>query len=112
MTSAAVGVGPAEAGREAARAEAGMSWAGAISLLVLVVWLVPIKIYRLPVALPISLELYRLLIILFVGAWIVAMVTGTRGVSAAGLGKPIVLLAAVGLLSILANVSSLSSAGL
>ena len=89
-----------------------MSWAGAISLLVLVVWLVPIKIYRLPVALPFSLELYRLLMLLFVGAWIVGIVSGTRGVSAAGLGKPVVLLAAVGLLSILANAHSLSNAGL
>ena len=89
-----------------------VSWAGAISLLVLVVWLVPIKNYRLPVALPFSLELYRLLMILFVGAWIVAIVTGTRGVAAGGLGKPIALLAAVGLLSILANARALSNAGL
>src|SRR4051812_41544853 len=112
MSASAVGFGAAEAGREASRAEAGMSWAGAISLLVLVVWLVPIKIYRLPVALPISLELYRLLILLFVGAWVVAILTGTRGVSAGGLAKPVVLLATVGLLSILANAHSLSSAGL
>lgn len=112
MTSAAVGVGPAEAGREASRVDAGMSWAGAISLLVLVVWLVPIKLYRLPVALPFSLELYRLLMLLFVGAWIVGIVSGTRGVSAGGLGKPLVLLAAVGVLSILANAHSLSNAGL
>ena len=48
----------------------------------LVVWAVPIKSYRLPVALPFSLELYRLLLIVLVGAWVVAIVTG----SAAGLG--------------------------
>ena len=50
--------------------------------------------------------------ILFVGAWIVGILTGTRGVSAAGLGKPLVLLAAVGRLSILANATALSNAGL
>ena len=45
----------------------------------LVVWAVPIKSYRLPVALPFSLELYRLLLIVLVGAWVVAIVTGSRG---------------------------------
>ena len=37
-----------------------MSWGGAMALLVLAVWLVPIKDYRLPVDLPFSLEVYRL----------------------------------------------------
>jgi O-Antigen ligase len=92
--------------------EALLSWAGAISLLVLVVWLVPIKTYRLPVHLPFSLELYRLILIVLVGAWIVGIFSGTRSVSLGGLGKPVLLLAAVGVLSILANMSSLSEAGL
>jgi hypothetical protein len=35
---------------------------------VLVVWIVPIKTYRLPVAPPFSLEVYRLPIIVFIGA--------------------------------------------
>ena len=77
----------------------------------LVVWAVPIKSYRLPVALPFSLELYRLVLIVLVGAWLVAIVTGTRGVSAAGLGKPLGLLAAVGVLSIVANTNALSAPG-
>ena len=113
MTTSAVELGRPELERRtAATAESWLSWAGAISLLVLVVWMVPIKSYRLPVALPFSLELYRLLLIVFVGAWVVAIVTGVRGVSAGGLGKPVALLAAVGVLSIIANASSLSNAGL
>jgi hypothetical protein len=113
MSTTAVDLGRAELeSRASARAESVFSWGGAIGLLVLVVWAVPIKSYRLPVALPFSLELYRLVLIVLIGAWLVAIVTGSRGVSAAGLGKPIGLLAAVGVLSIVANTHALSSAGL
>jgi hypothetical protein len=94
------------------RAEPWLSWAGAISFLVLVVWAVPIKTYRLPVNLPFSLEIYRLVLIVFLGAWLVGIVTGALGVSAVGMSKPLVLLGAVGVLSIIANTTALSRAGL
>jgi len=113
MSATAVDLGRPEEERQAStRAESWFSWGGAIGLLVLVVWAVPIKNYRLPVALPFSLELYRLLLIVLVGAWLVALVTGSRGVSAGGLGKPVALLAAVGVVSIVANTKALSGAGL
>ncbi len=111
MSTSAVELRP-ELGRRAVAADRWLSWAGAIALLVFVVWAVPIKTYRLPVALPFSLELYRLLLIVLLGAWVVGIVTGTLGITAAGLGKPIALLAVVGVLSILANVHALSRAGL
>jgi O-Antigen ligase len=98
--------------RAATRAEPWLSWAGAVSLLVLVVWIVPIKTYKLPVNLPFSLEIYRLVLIVFLGAWVVGIVTGVLGVSAAGLGKPLALLGVVGVLSIVANTTALSRAGL
>ncbi|HUK95650.1 MAG TPA: O-antigen ligase family protein [Gaiellaceae bacterium] len=113
MSASAVGLErPSLESRADSRVESWLSWASAISLLVLVVWLVPIKTYRLPVSLPFSLELYRLLIIVFIGAWIVGIVSGTRGVSAAGLGKPVILLAGVAVASVLANARSLSHSGL
>ena len=113
MSATAVDVGRPELERRAsARAESWFSWGGAIALLVLVVWTVPIKSYRLPVALPFSLELYRLLLIVLVGAWLVAVIVGARGISAGGLGKPVALLGAVGALSVVANTRSLTSAGL
>jgi hypothetical protein len=96
----------------AVRAERWLSWAGAISFLVLVVWIVPIKTYRLPVNLPFSLEIYRLVLIVFLGAWLVGLATGALGVSAAGMAKPLALLGAVGVLSIIANTTALSRAGL
>jgi hypothetical protein len=112
MSETAVGLGRPSLERSAGeRVESWFSWAGALSLLVLVVWLIPIKTYRLPVSLPFSLEVYRLLIILLVGAWIVGILTGTRGVSAAGLAKPLILLAAVATLSVLANATTLSHTG-
>jgi polysaccharide biosynthesis protein PslJ len=95
-----------------ARTERWLSWAGAISFLVLVVWIVPIKTYRLPVNLPFSLEIYRLVLIVFLAAWLVGIVTGTLGISTGGMTKPLLLLAAVGTLSIIANTSALSKAGL
>ena len=112
MNTSAVDLGEPKLEHAHAAAESWLSWAAAISLLVLVVWSVPIKSYRLPVHLPFSLELYRLMLIVFVGAWIVGLVSGTRSISAAGLGKPLLLLAGVGVLSIVANTSSLSKAGL
>jgi hypothetical protein len=112
VSESAVGLGRPSLERSAGeRVESVLSWGGAISLLVLVVWLVPIKTYRLPVSLPFSLEAYRLLIIVLIGAWIVGIISGTRGISAAGLAKPVILLAAVATLSVLANATSLSHAG-
>jgi polysaccharide biosynthesis protein PslJ len=113
VSSTAVDFGRPEVEQRAStRAESWFSWGGAIALLVFVVWAVPIKTYRLPVALPFSLELYRLLLIVLVGAWIVAVLVGARGISAAGLGKPVALLGAVGVLSVAANTHALTGAGL
>jgi O-Antigen ligase len=105
VTASAVDVAAAERDRRssAVPAEALFSWGGAIALLVLVVWLVPVKNYRLPVNLLFSLELYRLLIISYVVVWGYAVAAGRMRVEAGGLGKPIALLAAVGFLSILSN---------
>jgi hypothetical protein len=92
--------------------EKSLAWAWGVSLFVLVVWLVPIKSYRLPVQLPFSLELYRLLMLVLLAALGYAVVGGTRRVSAAGFAKPVLLLAAAGSLSVLANAQASSQAGL
>ena len=98
--------------RSGVEAESWFSWTGAISLLVLVVWLVPIKSYTLPVHLPFSLELYRLLLIAFAACWLVAALVGTKRVDAGGLGKPVALLAAVTTLSVIANLHAIQHEGL
>jgi O-antigen ligase/polysaccharide polymerase Wzy-like membrane protein len=98
--------------RTGAEVESWFSWTGAIALLVLVVWLVPIKSYTLPVHLPFSLELYRLLLIVFGVCWVVAALAGTKRMHAGGLGKPVALLAAVTTLSVIANMHAIQNEGL
>ncbi len=98
--------------RTGAEAESWFSWTGAIALLVLVVWLVPIKSYTLPVHLPFSLELYRLLLIGFAVCWVVAAIAGTKRLDAGGLGKPVALLGVVATLSVIANLHAIQREGL
>ena len=102
MSASAVGdrsVQPAAQPLVRPAAETWFSWTGAIALLVLVVWLIPIKAYTLPVHLPFSLELYRLLLIFFVLAWIVAAAAGKQSIAAGGFAKPLILIGCVGVLS-------------
>lgn len=89
-----------------------LSWPVAITGLVLLIWLVPIKRYALPVTLPIRLELYRLFILILVGALILAVVTGRTRLGFAGHGKPVLLLAAVALASQVANAHAINALGL
>ena len=103
------------AGRSRAAAdhrEISLGWAWGVSLFVLVVWLVPIKTYRLPVVLPFSLELYRLLMLVLLAVLGYGVVAGTRKFSAAGFAKPVVLLAVAGSLSVVFNARSSAQAGL
>jgi hypothetical protein len=87
-------------------------WKGAISALVLLIWLVPIKRYTLPVALPFNLEPYRLWILILVVALVVAALLGRARISAAGHGKPLLLLAVAALGAQLANNGEISANGL
>jgi hypothetical protein len=80
------------AAREA-RGRAVFTWPNAICLLVLVVWLLPIKRYRLPVNLPFDLEPYRVLIFALGIAFVVTLVLGRRRLSAGGLGLPVAAIA-------------------
>jgi len=83
-----------------------------VTLLVLVVWLIPIKSYKLPVKLPFNLEIYRLVIILLLAAWLVALWTGNARVRAGGRGRLITVLAAGATASLLTNLSTISANGL
>jgi hypothetical protein len=95
-----------------ATAEARIPWGTALGLLVLVIWFIPIKSYTLPVHLPFSLEVYRLLILVYIFAWIVGAFIGKARLSAAGMARPLILLCGTGVLSILTNLQEISSDGL
>ena len=96
--------------RDAARPV--FTWTTLIGLLVVVVWMIPIRLYTLAIPLPFNLEVYRLVLLgLFFGL-AVAVIGRHRTVSAAGHGKPLVLLALVLVVSYVINVraGSLDSA--
>jgi hypothetical protein len=87
------------------------AWRRAIVLLVLIIWLIPIKSYRLPVNLPFNLELYRLLIIALLFAWLLSSFFGRAEIGAGGLGPPMILLALAVIGSLFANRSAIDAAG-
>ena len=87
-------------------------WPGAVSGLVLVIWLIPIKRYALPVNLPFRLELYRLLILALAMAFILAILLGRTRLRFAGHARPVVILAAAALGSQVANARVIDSLGL
>jgi O-antigen ligase/polysaccharide polymerase Wzy-like membrane protein len=89
-----------------------ITWVHAITLLVFIVWLIPIKSYRLPVNLPFNLEVYRLLVLLLMVGWIVSALLGKVHLEAGGGGKPLLLLAAGALASQVVNFGDIASADL
>ena len=88
-----------------------LTWTNAIGLLILVIWFIPIKLYSLPVDLPFNLEIYRLFLLLLVGGWLLAIVAGRGGVSAAGQVVPLVLLGGGALGATIVNYDALSALG-
>ncbi len=53
-----------------------VTWPNAIAGLVLVIWLIPIKLYRLPAGLPFNLEIYRIAVGVLVLAFIFGVLSG------------------------------------
>jgi hypothetical protein len=78
-----------------------------ISALAVVIWLVPIKLYALPVTLPFNLEPYRLFLFALVAAWLLSVVVRRGRMEAAGRGDPILLLIGVVIVSTIFNFEKL-----
>jgi hypothetical protein len=89
-----------------------VTWVHAVMLLVFVVWLIPIKSYRLPVDLPFNLEVYRLLVLLLMLGWVASALLGKVRLEAGGLGKPLLLLITGAIASQVVNFVDINSAGL
>jgi polysaccharide biosynthesis protein PslJ len=89
-----------------------LSWQGAVVALVLVIWLIPIKSYKLPVNLPFNLEIYRFVIIALLFAWVLTVARGSARLDAAGHGKPLVVLGIVAVTALLVNRDAITAAGL
>jgi hypothetical protein len=88
-----------------------VTWPNALVGLVLIVWLIPIRLYRLPVALPFNLELYRVAVVMLTLAFVLGVLTGRLPLTAAGQGKPLAALAAVAVVSQFLNWNTLDPAG-
>lgn len=99
---------PADAQVERARL---LTWPNAIAAFVLLIWLLPIKTYRLPAALPFNLEPYRIAIAVLAGALVVGMMVGRRRLSAGGLGLPVLAFVVAVLASQVANIGVLDPDG-
>lgn len=89
-----------------------LTWTHALAAYFLLVWLLPIKLYRLPVTLPFNLEPYRLVLLALVLAWLASLLVGWGRMTSAGHGRPLLLLAVVALFSLLVNYDALAPAGL
>jgi hypothetical protein len=80
-----------------------ITWPYGIAALLVVMWLVPIRGYALPAALPFRLEPYRLVLAVLLVALGAAVVTGRARLSAAGHGKPLALLVIAAVAGTIAN---------
>ena len=86
-----------------------LTWPNAFLAFIAIVWLVPIKLYQLPVHLPFSPELYRLAIVVLLVALIASVLTGRASIDAAGHGKPLALLAFTAIVSQFVNAQQLDA---
>jgi hypothetical protein len=83
-----------------------LGWRWATAALVLIVWLIPVKIYTLPVTLPFQLEMYRLTILVMLFAWLLASLRGGARLTAGGLGRPVVLLGGAATASVVVGIAT------
>jgi hypothetical protein len=87
------------------------TWAHAVSAFVLLIWLLPIKVYRLPVDLPFNLEPYRIALGVLVVAMLFAFVGRFRFPSAGGMGAAVGAIALSVLVSQFVNMRTLDPLG-
>jgi O-Antigen ligase len=71
------------------------TWPNAVVTVVAILWLLPVKTYRLPVTLPFNLEPYRVYLLLFLFVWFVGLLGGSSRVAADGHGRALLAFAAV-----------------
>jgi hypothetical protein len=88
-----------------------VTWPNAFLVFIAALWFVPIKLYRFPVNLPFQLELYRVMILVLVVAFVVNSLVSKRQVESLGAGRPLFVLAAGALASQIVNAGELNAAG-
>ncbi len=89
-----------------------LTWRTGIGAFVLIVWLIPIKAYTLPIKIGFNLEVYRLLVIILLLAFVLQLSEHKVKLYAGGLGRPVLLLAIGSVLAIGANSGAIGKAQL
>lgn len=98
------------AGPAAAERRGVLTYRRGVAGLVLLMWLVPMKLYRLPVHLPFNLEPYRLYLIVLIGCLAVGVLVGGVHVTAAGNGRALAMLGAAAVAAQFANWGAIQAA--
>ena len=89
-----------------------LTWRAGIVALILVVWLIPIRNYRLPVELPFGLEVYRLIIIALTLTWLASAIARGETLRAGGHGRAAFFLGATTIAALVVNIGTIRDAGL
>jgi hypothetical protein len=88
-----------------------VTWPNAFLVFIFALWFVPIKLYRFPVALPFNLELYRVMILVLVLAFVVNSLVSKRQVESLGAGRPLFVLTVAALASQIVNAGEINLPG-
>src|SRR3954463_861350 len=89
-----------------------LRWSNAIGFLLAVIWLIPIKLYTLPIKISFQLDPYRLIVLVLLVAFVLQWVVESRAPDAAGHRAPVIALALAGVASLAVNISELHSSAL
>ena len=89
-----------------------LSWRSLLALVIVTILFVPIKRYTLPASLPFNLELYRVVVALLIGAWLMSLLIDPRvRVRRSGFEAPLAFLLIAILLSLTSNIRRVSTVG-
>jgi hypothetical protein len=86
-----------------------LRWPNAIAFLLAIIWLVPIKLYTLPIKISFQLDPYRLIVLVLLVAFVLQWIVENRTPDAARHKGPLIAMALAGVASLAVNVSALHS---
>jgi polysaccharide biosynthesis protein PslJ len=89
-----------------------VTWPNAVALLITLIWLLPIKTYRLPINLPFALEPYRVYILMLVFVWLLGLLAGSTTFRSDGHGFAFLAFAAVVFTTQIVNYHDINAASI
>src|SRR5689334_1008747 len=89
-----------------------LRWPNAIAFLLAIIWLVPIKLYTLPIKISFQLDPYRLIVLVLLVAFVLQWIVENRTPDAARHKGPLIAMALAGVASLAVNATQLHSTAL